>query len=373
MPRIGSTANVMTTDPRCIIITGASSGIGYELALQAAARGYAVLAVARRAERLEALRMIVDHAGGRCVTLTADVCAADAPARIVAAAMHAFGRIDIVVHNAGTGAAGTLLAQSDAAIDAQWQLHVAAPLRLSRAALPALRDSHGVIAFVGSGLARVAAPEFGAYCAAKAAIRSVAEQLRRELRHDGISVSYIDPGAVATEFLEASGLAPSSGGWHVQPAGVARNILRGLARRARTINAVPLQTLAVGIAATFPWLADMAMSRVVAKPSDALEMADAVPSNAESQNALVPPSDPFDAALVPVARRMERVNLSSHFLRSLLVPNTTIELHDAAMRWAGMPNKNERAALKEALEALATAGFLTPESNESWQVRPPSP
>ncbi|MHB8462637.1 MAG: SDR family NAD(P)-dependent oxidoreductase, partial [Vulcanimicrobiaceae bacterium] len=108
----------MPTDPRCIIVTGASSGIGYELALQAAARGYAVLAVARRAERLDALRTIIERAGGRCVTLTMDVCAVDAPARVVATALQHFGRIDILVNNAGTGAAGTLLSQGDAAIDA---------------------------------------------------------------------------------------------------------------------------------------------------------------------------------------------------------------------------------------------------------------
>ena len=359
----------MPTDLRCMIVTGASSGIGYELALQAAARGFGVVAVARRAERLEALRTRIESAGGICTTLVVDICAPDAPARIVAAAMERFGRIDIVVNNAGTGAAGTLLAQSDAAIDAQWRLHVNAPLRLSRAALPALRVSKGALAFVGSGLARVAAPGFGAYCAAKAAIRSVSEQLRRELRTDGIAVSYIDPGAVATEFLEASGLDASSGGWHVQPDHVARNILRGLERRARIINAVPLQTAAVGLAASFPWLADLAMSRVVAKPS-AIPVSVVPAETTPSLTTAVTPdvSDPFEAALAPVARRMERVKLTPQFLRDLLVPETTIVLHDAAMRWAGMPNKNERAALKEALDALSVAGYIEADGEESWRV-----
>ncbi|MFZ0032944.1 MAG: hypothetical protein WAK84_13860, partial [Candidatus Cybelea sp.] len=66
----------------------------------------------------------------------------------------------------------------------------------------------------------------------------------------------------------------------------------------------------------------------------------------------------FEKALEPVARRMERVKLTTDFLRQALVPGTTLKLNALAMRWAGMPNKNERAALREALDALATGGYL---------------
>jgi hypothetical protein len=76
----------------------------------------------------------------------------------------------------------------------------------------------------------------------------------------------------------------------------------------------------------------------------------------------------FAAALEPVRRRMERVKLSASFVRELLVPQTTIQLNEAAMRWAGMPNKNERAALHEVLDALAQAGFLEALGEERWRV-----
>ena len=89
--------------------------------------------------------------------------ARDAPARIVEAALAAFGGIDVVVNNAGAARPGALLEQSDAAIDAQWQLHVAAPLRIARAALPHVQASRGGFVFLGSGLARVPAPGYGAY------------------------------------------------------------------------------------------------------------------------------------------------------------------------------------------------------------------
>jgi hypothetical protein len=65
---------------------------------------------------------------------------------------------------------------------------------------------------------------------------------------------------------------------------------------------------------------------------------------------------------------MERVKLPAQFLHDALVPGTTLELNDLAMRWAGMPNKNERAVMHEALDALASGGFLEPLTSETWRV-----
>jgi hypothetical protein len=76
----------------------------------------------------------------------------------------------------------------------------------------------------------------------------------------------------------------------------------------------------------------------------------------------------FATALDPLRRRMERIKLPESFVRELLVPATTISLNDAAMRWAGMPNKNERAAMHEVLDALAQSGFLQPDGEERWRV-----
>ncbi len=76
----------------------------------------------------------------------------------------------------------------------------------------------------------------------------------------------------------------------------------------------------------------------------------------------------FEKALEPIARRMERVKLTADFLRQALVPGTTLKLNALAMRWAGMPNKNERAALREALDALATGGYLEQMEEETWRV-----
>ncbi len=79
-------------------------------------------------------------------------------------------------------------------------------------------------------------------------------------------------------------------------------------------------------------------------------------------------NDAFSAALEPVARRMERVKLPQSLLRDALEPGATIKLNTLAMQWAGMPNKNERAVLREALDALAAAGYLEPVEEGIWTV-----
>ncbi len=364
---------------KVIVVTGASSGIGRALALAAAKAGYRVMLVARRQARLEEVAAEIGSAGGECALLVADVTDTNAPSRIVDATRKAFGRIDVIVNNAGVGAPGTLLEQSDDAIEYQWQLHVAAPLRLSRMALRDLRATGGQLLFVGSGLARVPAPGFGAYCAAKAAVRAAAIQLRRELARDGIAVTYVDPGAVDTEFSQASGMARAKekGGMAVAPDRVARTILRGIARRAHRINATPWQTAAVVVGEWFPGVADAAMKNIVDAPAPPVERTIQAtrqqPVLAQAPTAVEPeaaamPLDAFDTALAPVARRMERVKLPPDFLRETLVPFNEIELGELAMRWAGMPNKNERAVLREALDALAGAGYLAASGSETWRV-----
>ena len=363
-----------TTDRRVIIVTGASAGIGRELVRAALREKWAVLAVARREDRLRALADEAAQGRDRIATLVADVCAPGAPSRIAGEALSRFNRIDVVVNNAGVAAPGPLLEQSDAALDRQWQLHVAAPVRITREALPALRRSQGQVIFIGSGVARVPVPDFGAYSAAKAAIRAAAIQLRRELRGSGVVVTYVDPGSVNTEFSEASGMRRSSPQWLLaKPERVAKRIMRAIHTRKHTMNAVPLHTFGTSIGEHYPWLADRLVRyvvdrpRVSSTPSSPLVSQAATQPTVESAAAPQPQSD-FTRALAPVARRLERVNLSQDFLTSVLRAGGEVTLSDAAMRWAGMPNKNERAAMKEALDALETGGFLRSTGDESWDV-----
>jgi hypothetical protein len=348
-----------------MIVTGASSGIGRELALAAARKGYAVVLCARRADRLDEVARAIRAEGGACTSVVADVRDHATPQRLLEAA-HPYGRIDVIANVAGSGAPGKLLEQTDAAIALQWDVHVAAPLRIAKGALPALIATSGQLLFIGSGLARVPAPNFGAYAPAKAAIRAAAQQLRRELHDDGVGVMYVDPGAVDTEFSEAAGMERNAGtGMLAKPDAVAQRILHGVMRRAARVNAVPWQTAGVILGEWFPGLADAAMKRIVDSPATADLV---IPSVVSEANVVEGPPSTLAAALEPVARRMERVKLSHAFVESLLVPGATLALTEVAMRWAGMPNKNERAAMHEVLTALAAAGFTEPAGVETWRV-----
>ncbi len=358
-------------EARVMVVTGASSGIGRALAIAAARAGWRVLLVARRRDRLETLQQEIAAASGGVEMLVADVCAADTPHRIVENAMRSFGRIDVVVNNAGHGVGGRLLEQSDEALETQWQTHVAAPLRISRAALPALRASRGGLVFIGSGLARVPAPYYGAYCSAKAAIRSAAPQLRRARPAETIAVTDRPTRAGAPALSASARTQRENDAIAVKPERVARAMLRGIERRARVVNAVPTHAFAAILGEFFPGITDTVIARFVSVP----EPVPLKPAFAPTAPVVVAPqpvlgtSNGFDAALAPLARRMERVKLTPEFVRSFLEAGTRIELGDAAMRWTGMPNKNERAALHDVFEALAAAGYLEGAGNETWIVR----
>jgi short-subunit dehydrogenase len=359
----------MPENERVLVVTGASSGIGAALARAAAGAGYRVAIVARRAERLEEVARAIRNDGGKVVSVAGDVTTGDMPTRIVNTVLGSFGRIDVVVNNAGRGALGALLEQTDAAIETQWRLHVVAPLRLSRAALPHLEAVRGQLVFLGSGIARVPLPNYGAYALAKAAIRAAATQLRRELRDRGVAVTYVDPGLVATEFHKAAGIERASAVQAASPEQVARAILRGIARRSAVVNAVPLQTAGVALGEWFGTLADaFIISRFSPQKSVTLSETAAVTLHPASFDSAQDDKARFDAALEPVARRMERIKLPAQVLRDALVPGATIELNALAMQWAGMPNKNERAVLRETLDALAAGGYLEPLAGETWKV-----
>ena len=363
-----------------IVVTGASSGIGRALALRAARAGYDVVAIGRNRIALDALAERVRGESGRIAVDAVDVALPGSAAKIVALAERTFGGIDVLVNNAGHVATGALAVQSDAALLDQFATHAIGPVALVREALPLLRASRGHVFLVGSGVARVPVHGLGAYSPSKAATRSIAAVLRRELKSDGIAVTYVDPGAVDTAFMTRAGLPGAPASMLASPETVARKILLAVARRPRVVNAVPWQTAFVALGEMFPRLTDAIVERnpalVGITPDETPALAaSAVPTTAlpAAPSVSAPPSEatPFDDALEPVRRRMERVKLSEPFVRGLLEPDAVLDPGEVAMRWAGMPNKNERAATVEVLDALADAGFLAHDGDRYRVLRTP--
>jgi short-subunit dehydrogenase len=371
---------------KTMLLTGASSGIGRALAIRAARAGYAVYAVGRNREALTTLREKISAENGFVSVDATDVALAANAAGIVARTLSQFGSIDVLVNNAGFVSAGRLCAQSDDELQRQFGTHVIGPVALVREALAALRAAHGHVFMLGSGVARVPVGGLGAYPPAKAAIRSATAILRRELRPLGIAVTYVDPGAVDTPFMKRAGMPGAPAKFLVSPEAVARKILIAVAERPRELNAAAWQTTLVALAERFPRLTDALLERAPtlvgggeaqlgsAKPEKlSANAAPPAPVSLAEPAALttepdLPPADPFTAALEPHRRRMEKLNLREAFVRDLLEPDTTLETGDIAMRWAGMPNKNERAITVEVLEALADAGFLERSAEHTYRV-----
>jgi short-subunit dehydrogenase len=239
-----------------MIVTGASSGIGRALAERAARSGFDVFAVGRRAERLDELAHAVREASGELFTLALDLQTPDAATRIVAETVAHFGRIDVLVNCAGGTAVGTIAGQSDDELREQFVTHAIVPLQLTREALPYLRAAKGQIVYFGSGVARIPVGGLGAYPPAKAAVRSMTRVVRNELRADGIAVTYVDPGAVATEFMTRAGFAGPPKLLAASPNTVARAIFEAILKRRSVVNAVGWQTTFVAFGEMLPNLTD---------------------------------------------------------------------------------------------------------------------
>ena len=222
-----------------VIVTGASSGVGRATAVELVRRGGRVLATARRAERLDDLAALATGPGS-VVTLAGDVRDPAFRDRLVADAVERLGGIDAVVAAAGGGAIGRFRELTPKTFADIIDLDLVAPAELVRRALPQLAAGRDpVIVLVGSILGLHPLPLHGEYCAAKAALRSLAGTLRLELAADGIEVLLVNLGPTVSEFWDAlvAGRKPSWSRGKRMPAGrAATAIADAMERRRREIT-----------------------------------------------------------------------------------------------------------------------------------------
>jgi NAD(P)-dependent dehydrogenase (short-subunit alcohol dehydrogenase family) len=190
------------TSPRVWFITGTSSGLGRAIAQAALDHGDRVVATARSTDRIADLER--DFAD-RAVALPLDVTDPDQARAAIDAAVDAFGRIDVVVNNAGYGALGALEELSDEELRSQFETNLFGALQVTRAALPQLRRQRsGHIVQLSSLSATVANPGESAYVGSKAALEGVSESLAKEVAHLGIRVTIVQPGPFRTDFAGRS-------------------------------------------------------------------------------------------------------------------------------------------------------------------------
>ena len=191
------TARARPAEPRRVLVTGGSSGIGAATARAFAARGCRVAVSGR--DRA-ALMTVAGDTGG--VPLPGDLREPGCPQRVVAAAAQALGGLDVVVSNAGAGWSGPFMAMTSEEIDDLLDVNLRAAAHVARAALAHLRPGTGHLVFVGSIAGLVGVPGEAWYSATKAGLATLADVLRAELRDEGISVTLVTPGVVDTAYFE---------------------------------------------------------------------------------------------------------------------------------------------------------------------------
>ncbi len=194
---------------RRVLLTGAGAGIGRGLALELATRGCELVLVGRREQPLSETAELVTGRGGSAHILTADLTGDGEPERAVAAAVAALGGLDVLINNAGNVRAGRLEDVDNSDVLAMLALNLAAPILLTKAALPHLRASGATgggaaVLGISSGIALVGLPFYTTYAATKAGLARFDEALRRELIGTGIHVATAYPGATDTAMMATS-------------------------------------------------------------------------------------------------------------------------------------------------------------------------
>ena len=188
---------------RVIAITGASAGIGRATALRMARDGAAVAICARRADRLDAVATEIVAAGGQALPMAADVTRAGDMDAFVARTLERFGRLDVMMCNAGFGIAGAIDEIGPEQMQKLMDINYTGTYHATRAALPVFRrQGLGHIIIVSSIVGKRGVPYMGAYSATKFAQVGLAECLRSELLDTGIHVSVVYPVSTETEFFD---------------------------------------------------------------------------------------------------------------------------------------------------------------------------
>lgn len=225
--------STLVLNDKVVIVTGASSGLGRALAFAFARRAAKVVLVARRADRLENVRREIEPYTSAVLVIPADISDEEQLRQVIDRTLERFGRIDVLVNNAGISVGGPFVEQDPQRIEQMVRVNLWAAMRLTQLALPSmLAHNHGYILNIGSGLSRAAVPMFAPYVATKYGLAGFTDALRRELHRTGVHLTLVLPGWVHTDMLspEVENLVQRYGFPVEHPDFVAERAVLGLVR-----------------------------------------------------------------------------------------------------------------------------------------------
>ena len=259
---------------KVVLITGASSGIGEELAERLAQHGALLALAARRTDLLARLAERITAASGSCpLVVECDVTRDGDVERAVSETVRQRGRLDIVFANAGFGVAGAFAKLSLADYRRQFETNVFGVLRTLYAALPEVTRTSGQLVITGSVAGWVAAPGVSAYAMSKFALRALANSITPELARQGVAVTLLSPGFVESNIrrvdnrgrLHADAPEPLPSWLVVNRRKAVRQMLRAVARRQREAVITGHGRLLVAMERLAPWIMRAAGRRMAAR------------------------------------------------------------------------------------------------------------
>ena len=254
-------------------ITGASSGIGAELAREFTRRGAAVALTARRTDRLESLAAELMRNGSRALALPCDVTRDGDLERAAKTTRDALGAIDVVVANAGFSVVGPVARLTLDDYRRQFETNVFGVLRTIHATLADLERSRGRLVVIGSVSGHLAMPNNSPYAMSKFAVRALSEAFGYEVRARGVSVTLISPGYVESELHQVDNRGvfhpdapdPVPGWVRMGGAKAARQIVNAVARRRSEVVITGHGKAAVLLQRHAPWLLAWGVRRFAIK------------------------------------------------------------------------------------------------------------
>ena len=246
-----------TLTGKVAVVTGASSGIGEATVLELASRGASVVAAARSVEKLKDLARRAAASG--VLVMEADVADRDSVEAMVGRVVAEFGRIDVLVNNAGLGRSGRIAELRAEDLRYVFEVNTIGPLNCAQAALPRMGGG-GRIINVSSVVGKRSIPKVGGYCSTKFALNALSDALRVEVAGRGISVTSVYPGTTRTSFRDNSRRTKEEKrGWRpngVPPERVAKKIADAAEKGPRDVYVTLSDRLFVAGVTLLPGLTD---------------------------------------------------------------------------------------------------------------------
>ncbi len=264
-----------------VVLTGASSGIGWYVASKLVREGAYVIVSSRRDDRLQQLRQSFGNPRKRLIAVPGDIADGNHRQQLITTAIEQLGGLDIVINNAGVGAIGNFELATPERLRRIFEVDFFAAAELTRLALPHLHEGNQpAVCVVSSVLGHRAVPGKSEYCAAKFALRGWSESLRVELKPSGIDVITISPSTTRSEFFgslietkdqstqpDGTQQSVASRSFGTQSAEqVANSILRAVRQRKRDLILSPGGKALVWLSSLAPQLMDSMLLRY-ASPS----------------------------------------------------------------------------------------------------------